>query len=347
MGMAASQARFLGLTARKTNVEYEGQQVNQQRTVLANESSGLFNQMLTLQVPVPPSATDYYNTRYTFSGVGADYTITQTSAGTGSNAGLYNIVIQYDETKNVGFSNSPISKNVPIYFDKSSGTAIPTKMIIGGTEYAMTVADKNGDDKGNLAAIYETIAKQEPGRDPSNETFYKYTYKPGEVGERTYYISSYDIDKISGSIPDDPAQSYINGLSQYYAAETTVKSETKGTASFTTTTDGRFEEVLINSVDDPDMNATLAGRQFDLTLKTVQDDLGYAEAMKQYEYDKMKYERAIQDINARTEVLQQQDRTLELRLKQLDTEQKALSTEMEAVQSVIKKNVETTFKTFA
>ena len=64
MGMAASQARFLGLTARKTNVEYEGQQVNQQRTVLSNESAGLFNQMLTLQVPTPPSATDYYNTRY-------------------------------------------------------------------------------------------------------------------------------------------------------------------------------------------------------------------------------------------------------------------------------------------
>ena len=36
MGMAASQARFLGLTARKTNVEYEGQQINQQRTRLIN-----------------------------------------------------------------------------------------------------------------------------------------------------------------------------------------------------------------------------------------------------------------------------------------------------------------------
>ena len=35
MGMAASQARYLGLTARKTNVEYEGQQINQARTALA------------------------------------------------------------------------------------------------------------------------------------------------------------------------------------------------------------------------------------------------------------------------------------------------------------------------
>ena len=39
MGMAASQARYLALTARKTNVEYEGQQINQERTALANQSA--------------------------------------------------------------------------------------------------------------------------------------------------------------------------------------------------------------------------------------------------------------------------------------------------------------------
>ena len=38
MGMAASQARFLGLTARKTNTEYEGQQVltNKEQLCLTN-----------------------------------------------------------------------------------------------------------------------------------------------------------------------------------------------------------------------------------------------------------------------------------------------------------------------
>ena len=34
MGLAASQARFLGLTARKSGVEYQGQQIKQQRTAL-------------------------------------------------------------------------------------------------------------------------------------------------------------------------------------------------------------------------------------------------------------------------------------------------------------------------
>jgi hypothetical protein len=46
MGMAASQARYLQLTARKTNTEYEGQQINQERVVLANRTADLFNQML-------------------------------------------------------------------------------------------------------------------------------------------------------------------------------------------------------------------------------------------------------------------------------------------------------------
>ena len=66
MGMAASQARFLGLTARKTNVEYEGQQINQQRTTLSNQSANYYNQLLGMQVPVPPSVADYTKTVYTF-----------------------------------------------------------------------------------------------------------------------------------------------------------------------------------------------------------------------------------------------------------------------------------------
>ena len=51
MGIAASQARYLYLTARQTNVEFEGQQINQARTNLANEESGLFRQMLEIKAP--------------------------------------------------------------------------------------------------------------------------------------------------------------------------------------------------------------------------------------------------------------------------------------------------------
>jgi septal ring factor EnvC (AmiA/AmiB activator) len=68
--------------------------------------------------------------------------------------------------------------------------------------------------------------------------------------------------------------------------------------------------------------------------------------MNEYNYKVQEYEKTIADINARTSIIQQQDRTLELRLKQIETEHNAVQTEMDAVKSVIKKNIETTFKTF-
>ena len=66
MGMAASQARYLGLTARKTNVEYEGQQINQARTALANQSANTFNDLLALEVPTAPSTQDYTELIYSY-----------------------------------------------------------------------------------------------------------------------------------------------------------------------------------------------------------------------------------------------------------------------------------------
>lgn len=71
MGMAASQARFLQLTARKTNVEYQGQQINQERLALSNASAGLFEKMLSIVPPTPPSSQDdkYYTQGYNFTDV--------------------------------------------------------------------------------------------------------------------------------------------------------------------------------------------------------------------------------------------------------------------------------------
>lgn len=66
MGLAATQTRFLQLTARKSNVEYKGQQINQQRTVLSNKSANAYQSMLTLQVPTPPSTADYIKIQYQY-----------------------------------------------------------------------------------------------------------------------------------------------------------------------------------------------------------------------------------------------------------------------------------------
>ena len=48
MGLAASQARFLQLTARKSDLEYKGQQLNQERTVNAHDMQTLVEQMAAI-----------------------------------------------------------------------------------------------------------------------------------------------------------------------------------------------------------------------------------------------------------------------------------------------------------
>ena len=83
-----------------------------------------------------------------------------------------------------------------------------------------------------------------------------------------------------------------------------------------------------------------------MNTETITDENAYNDAMNQYNYDMQVYEMAIAVINAITEKFQEQERTLELRFRQLDTEQDALQTEMEAVKKVIEKNIESTFKTF-
>jgi hypothetical protein len=48
MGIVASQARYLMLTARKNDLEFAGQQLNQSRTQLANVQNQLFNEATNL-----------------------------------------------------------------------------------------------------------------------------------------------------------------------------------------------------------------------------------------------------------------------------------------------------------
>lgn len=354
MGMAASQARFLTLTARKSNVEYEGQQVNQERTSLANESAGLFNKMMELQVPTPPSATDFYNTRYTFDAKGSDYAITNTVPRTD---GKYDLTISYKASEMVGreyntYGTMNFTDGVPSTIDTLiNGASITCNIetLTRGDDgnYTYTAPDGSTKVDSNVKTVAQTANEDLESAD--NAKYYRYKYN-----DTYYYISGTNMNALIAAKGDAPSfnitDAFSNGLTSYYATTQDITKTVNAIGGFpSTTTEGRFETLYIDSVDteDTELANAFIGKIFDLSLTQVQDDEGYAEAMKDYEYQKMLYERTINDINAQTEIIQQQDRTLELRLKQLDTEQNALNTELEAVKKVIETNVEATFKTFA
>ncbi len=180
MGIAASQARYLYLTARQTNVEFEGQQINQARTNLANEQAGLFRKMLEIKAPTVPT--------------------------------LYDISQKIETWSRTG------------------------------------------------------------GPDPTDTTTY-----PGGA--------------------NDPQ--YKKDMSMWLASE----------------------------------NGTNANAAYDV-------------AMNEYDAANLQYENAINEINAKSEDIHQRDQVLELQLRQLDTEQQTIVTELESVKKVIDKNIEIVFKTF-
>lgn len=75
MGMSASQARFTGLTARKSDVEFQGQQINQARMNLATESATITTAANAIEQPTltgTPSGTGTYVAAAAGATVGKD-----------------------------------------------------------------------------------------------------------------------------------------------------------------------------------------------------------------------------------------------------------------------------------
>ncbi len=346
MGMAASQARFLGLTARKTNVEYEGQQINQQRTTLANQSANYYNQLLGMTVPVPPSTSDYTRTVYTFEDGSLSNSITS-------------LVAQQDGTYLVSYVSSwvndftPVASGSAIITREDAGTpgvhdddnyyvgsiqlrelgSTPSQELIASDPYLSTLSQAQIQELTDQEAQYKDLLENKYGTD---QWYVRYVQN---TSTNTWSPVFYRKDQVENAIYSDngTSQSNINAYTIGSAKET---EEIIGvTARLEKDSTGRYINITLNPGED-------AAVTYALTTNTLTDQDAYDDAMNQYEYDKYKYDQSIQEINAKIEIIQTQDKNLELRLKQLDTEQDAISNEMDAVQKVIEKNTESTFKTF-
>ena len=159
MGMAASQARYIELTARKTNVEYEGQQINQQRTALSNESAGMFTQLMALNVPTPPSTQEFVTTQYTFNDGDNDCIISDVQTLTGNPNYNATVSYYYNQAVYTGVSKTRTDLGVR----NVSGTYWLTNGAAGGAATNQTkltqcsVADT--DYQTDIKALTEIVSK--------------------------------------------------------------------------------------------------------------------------------------------------------------------------------------------
>lgn len=323
MGLSASQTRFLTLTARKSNVEYQGQQINQARTALANQSSQLYTQMMSLDAPTAPSP--------------------------------YQFVINPIEQQNIDWSNPdayPLNKTMAKDFMIYYAGNQPAFQDFNIPEYEKSVdADNNVswskvsyDEKGKkvLTAIEGepegTYCYKETGKD-ANGNEVQYTAINVAEGENFNFDIETGLFVPTGDAKISDLPKYIqayNDASAYYSSY----SQPTKTPIYTAKTD---IDLLKDNVSTNNPDAVAYKSSSTLNINQAQ----YNAAMVQYEIDLKEYDKALEEINMKTEEIHEADKKLELQLKQLDTEQEAIQTEYEAVKKVIDKNIENTFKSFA
>ena len=333
MGMAASQARWISLAARKTNVEYEGQQINQARTALANQSAELWNKLYKMDVPTPPSTTDFTKTVYSFtSGTNENKVESiQDATYTDPDGITYNSYVTYstDVSEYKGIRNTNYNPQVQFVSDPPEGD--PYYMI--GTLSLTCLNDvTDPDEKESYIKALDQIVKDWPDSPLAK------IWTPGseENADQIWFWvdSAHNANFVAEG--DGNMAHPEEYLHTYYGATQLVNKELSKYAIVDYDSSGRAKSIQLEG-------STVV---YNLNTNTQTDDNAYNDAMNKYYYDKQVYEKRVQDINAKTEQIQTEDRTLEIRLKQLDTEQNALQTEMEAVHKVIQKNIESTFKTF-
>ena len=351
MGIAASQARFLGLTARKTNVEFEGQQINQQRTTLSNQSANYYNQLLGMAVPVPPSVDDYTKTVYTFEDGSLSNSISTMIAQPN---GLY--LISYTSSWTDDFAAVSAGQSIVTRSAKGGPYNVGSKQLRQMETRTDDIINAMSDD--DLTAFK---GKDEYLNTLSNDQIKKLMKEENEYieilnkqyGNDSKWMVRYVQNTSTGTWSPifnkknvlDNAIYSDNGSSQSNIPAYTIGSAQK--TEEVKSVEARMEQDATGRI----INVTLKPGQPDevtyaVTTNTATDQAKYDDAMNQYEYDKYQYDQSIQEINSKIEIIQAEDKNLELRLKQLDTEQDAISTEMDAVQKVIEKNTESTFKTF-
>ena len=341
MGLAASQARFLGLTARKSNVEYQGQQINQQRVALSNEVMGLYEDYNRLDVPTPPSVADYTKTTYTLDSTSEGYSIESFSKITDGSEydGYYDVVLSYQQEVAKAYTYQ--AKDCVTTAQKDgNGSYNYLNFQIGTNTYTYDVNDLDNSNITKISSDYEkyqglsTIMKSQG---LSEGTFYMYM-----VNGTAYYTSEDDLNSTAFEDVDGKLRYYGDYTFDYQGAQKTSQN-VQAKAALTQDSSGRLSAIQIISCDDA---PELMNNTYSITTGTTEDNTAYTDAMNQYYYEKAMYEKEVEEINKKTEKIQTEDKSLELKLNQLDTEQKAISTEMESISKVIEDTINSVFKTF-
>lgn len=442
MGMSASQARYLALQAQKSDLEYQAQQINQERTILSQQVTNLYNSLLAMEVPTPPSTTDFTKTVYQGKLGATNYSFDASSIKPGNGIDSYNVTLKqmgygHSAQKNTGHQvTSETTSLADVNKNTSSNTSFEGyKALTNGDNASMYMVPVTVAEGESTEGLYELNGqtglynKTTDATAQSGKTYYKYSETKEEnaiaVGvqnktitqdvqsqvnnmmrfaegsgsgyNKTYKtvnnnaVYTFENAVLAGMITQEEKNKYQEAIrnsgicdengNPHEPDDFYIYFDKEGNANFVLKTDlndkngnavsygyiGNGE--VVTSREENDCKLTFdpaTGRITEISipvrdesgkitgyttiaLEAVQetDEVAYKKAFADYEYEQTLYEKAQADINAKTEVIQQQDRNLELQLKELDNRRTQITTEMEALAKVINENIEGSYKTFA
>lgn len=198
MGMAASQARLLSITARKSSNEFSGQQINQQRVTLSNNANVIWTNMLAIQVPTPPSSEDYKKTVYKFeTSDGANASIKKFIKL--NQPGPYGYLIEFEIPKKVSLLSNMGNETSNIKIEVNSLASSEPYIRVNNNWTQLSLINKNDIDDDEIKTSLNT-----------SQYVYTYTIADEDGNDIKYYLGT-DKELTSYNITEK-----INGLDYTY-----------------------------------------------------------------------------------------------------------------------------------
>ena len=232
---------------------------------------------------------------------------------TPENAGVQKYALSYTEVPNANAYKHYANTENNIIFVQTNSTSVDTKDIY-------TYKSSNGN-------AFTTV-------DPE----YKDSFLNAGLNMDEYY--QYETSSGVRFVKREDVEGNLNNQS------VTVETSAVGTIKVTE------QNILTGASIEFDASGRIStitdqeGNTYITTATTETDNEAYDDAYNQYQYNQYVYDQKQNEINASIKILQAQDKSLELRLSNLDTQHSAIQTELEAVKKVMSKNIDNSFKTF-
>lgn len=328
---SAAQALYLAKTAEMNDLEFEAFKINTSRTQLSQEANQLGNRMAGLDVPVPPLASDFTRIQYSYM-MGTD-----------------NVTISRVVPRNENYDVTISMNTHGDYMDYRGDYRVNLeegRFLVGDTELVTMAVAHLPDEQlpryiNAIRNTFEDYASEDLYPNSAiMEAFmvYKEVLPSNQVAY--HFIERADLDVLNQDRPEDFFEYYDYIMNGSYTTETTLRD-----CLLQFDAAGRITQISVPSSVDA-ANDAVRYTHYPVTATQVTDNVAYEDAYNKYQYKKHLYEQEQSELEQKIQVIQRQDKGLELQLTELENKRNALKAEMEGLKKVIEDATEG-FKTFA